>query len=333
MDNENQDWDKLVTRHPNTHLLQLATWGDFKMHFGWEVSRLKHQDTGVQILFRKLPLGFCWGYIPKGPVGEDWESLWPYVEAECFRKKAVFLKIEPDSLGREIEDVAGRLIGLGCQASSHHIQPATTLVVDLKDGEEEILSRMKQKTRYNIRLSGRKGVVVSAAEGCLDWIPTFYSLMEMTGDRDGFGIHSLEYYKKAYEIFWSAGQCELFMAWYGEELLSGVMVFTTGSRAWYFYGASSNERRNLMAPYAVQWAAMQWAKGKGCHEYDLWGIPDEDLETLESEFTERREGLWGVYRFKRGFGGRIERSLGSWDRVFNKFLYLFYLIWVKKSQT
>jgi lipid II:glycine glycyltransferase (peptidoglycan interpeptide bridge formation enzyme) len=88
-----------------------------------------------------------------------------------------------------------------------------------------------------------------------------------------------------------------------------------------------------MAPYAVQWAAIQWAKNNGCWAYDLWGIPDEDLETLESEFIERQNGLWGVYRFKRGFGGIFKRSMGAWDRVYNRILYLFYLLWVKKSQT
>lgn len=328
-----REWENLVSKYPDAHLLQLASWGDFKAKFGWEVCRIQQQDSGAQILFRKLPLGLCWGYIAKGPVGDEWESVWPYVEAECRRRRAVFLKVEPDIGYGDPQELKQRLRDLGCHPSQHHIQPWTTLVVDLTGGEEEVLARMKQKTRYNIRLARRKGVVVEAAEGRNEQVEAFYNLMEITGSRDGFGIHSQAYYQKAYEIFWPAGQCELFVAHYDGGLLAGVMVFATGKRAWYFYGASSDEQRNLMAPYAAQWAAMQWARSKGCLEYDLWGIPDEDLESLEAEFTQRQDGLWGVYRFKRGFGGRIERSPGACDRVFNRFLYLFYLFWMKKSQT
>ena len=111
------------------------------------------------------------------------------------------------------------------------------------------------------------------------------------------------------------------------------MVFAQGHRAYYFYGASSNEHRNLMAPYAVQWSAMQWARTKGCTSYDLWGVPDYELEYLESEFAQKNDELWGVYRFKRGFGGALIRSIGAWDLVYNPIFYLIYQIWVKKTQT
>jgi lipid II:glycine glycyltransferase (peptidoglycan interpeptide bridge formation enzyme) len=93
------------------------------------------------------------------------------------------------------------------------------------------------------------------------------------------------------------------------------MAYALGNTAWYFFGASSDAHRNLMAPYAVQWAAMRWAKAKGCQVYDLWGVPDEEETTLESRFTQRQDGLWGVYRFKRGFGGRLTRTIGPWDRI------------------
>ena len=88
-----------------------------------------------------------------------------------------------------------------------------------------------------------------------------------------------------------------------------------------------------MAPYAVQWEAIRWARSKGCRQYDLWGVPDKDIEHLETEFMNRSDGLWGVYRFKRGFGGTLKRTVGSWDIVFNPVLYSFYLQWVKKHAT
>ena len=88
--------------------------------------------------------------------------------------------------------------------------------------------------------------------------------------------------------------------------------------------ASSDEQRNRMPTYAVQWAAMRWAQARGCTSYDLYGVPDEGEETLEAGFVERHDGLWGVYRFKRGFGGQVKRSVGALDYVYNKPLYWLY---------
>jgi lipid II:glycine glycyltransferase (peptidoglycan interpeptide bridge formation enzyme) len=119
--------------------------------------------------------------------------------------------------------------------------------------------------------------------------------------------------------------CELLVAEYEGRPLAALMVFGRGKRAWYFYGASSDEARNLMPTYLLQWEAMLWAKSKSCIEYDLWGVPDENEATLEANFETRRDGLWGVYRFKRGFGGELRRAAGASDRVYNLPLYHLYL--------
>jgi lipid II:glycine glycyltransferase (peptidoglycan interpeptide bridge formation enzyme) len=103
-----------------------------------------------------------------------------------------------------------------------------------------------------------------------------------------------------------------------------------GKRATYLYGASSNTHRDAMPTYLIQWEAMRWARAQGCTEYDLWGVPDASPQTLEAEFTERSEGLWGVYRFKRGFGGELRRSAGPWDRVYNRPLYNLYRWWASR---
>jgi lipid II:glycine glycyltransferase (peptidoglycan interpeptide bridge formation enzyme) len=104
------------------------------------------------------------------------------------------------------------------------------------------------------------------------------------------------------------------------------MVFIRGQRSWYFYGASSNQHRDRMPTYLVQWEAMLWAKRQGCLIYDLWGVPDHDFETLEAHFLEKKEGLWSIYRFKRGFGGSLKRTCGPWDKVYNPGLYSLYLL-------
>ncbi|MFN2302914.1 MAG: lipid II:glycine glycyltransferase FemX, partial [Anaerolineales bacterium] len=114
--------------------------------------------------------------------------------------------------------------------------------------------------------------------------------------------------------------------------LAALMVFALGERAWYIYGASNNEERNRMPTYLLQWEAMRWAKNVGCKVYDLWGVPDYPEDQLEDSFLERSDGLWGVYRFKRGFGGEICRTIGAWDRIYRKNLYKLYQLWTQRTK-
>ncbi|MBL7164363.1 MAG: peptidoglycan bridge formation glycyltransferase FemA/FemB family protein [Anaerolineales bacterium] len=323
-----EKWDRFLSQYPNAHLLQTSAWGELKTSFGWDAARITTGDTGAQVLFRRLPLGFSLAYIPKGPVGAyaDWDTLWPDVDALCRQRRAVFLKLEPDLWQGEADSLWGGAPPPGFRLSPQAIQPLRTLMVDLRPDEEDILARMKQKTRYNIRLAARKGVQVRPSSD----VDTFYSLMDVTGARAEFGVHSLEYYRCAYEIFHPLGQCELLQAEYQGEPLAALMVFACGNRAWYLYGASSDKQRNRMPTYLLQWEAMRWAKERGCIEYDLWGVPDYDEGELEENFTHRSDGLWGVYRFKRGFGGELHRGAGPWDRVYNPLLYVFYRWWMNR---
>ena len=251
----------------------------------------------------------------------DGIDLWPEVDLVCKAKRAIFLKVEPDLWEDHPDSDSVGQPPLGFQLSPHDIQPPRTLVVDLKGTDDQILARMKQKTRYNIRLARRKEIVIRQTHD----IDVFYQLMQVTSERDAFGVHSKSYYQRALDLFEPRGGCALFCAEFDGQPLAGLMVFAHGKRAWYFYGASSNDYRHLMPTYLLQWKAMQWAKAQGCSEYDLWGVPDESHESLESNFLERSDGLWGVYRFKRGFGGELRRSVRGWDRVYNPILYKMYL--------
>jgi lipid II:glycine glycyltransferase (peptidoglycan interpeptide bridge formation enzyme) len=186
---------------------------------------------------------------------------------------------------------------------------------------------MKQKTRYNIRLAAKKGVSVQSSSD----IDVFFHLMEATGERDKFGIHNLDYYRKTYDLFKPIGACELLLAEFNGEPLAALMVFAAGKRSWYLYGASASLHRDRMPTYLLQWEAMKWARSVGCAQYDLWGIPDHDQEILEAEFSNRSDGLWGIYRFKRGFGGTVRRSAGAWDRVYQSILYNLYQRWVNRE--
>lgn len=320
------DWNTFLKNHPDAHILQTAEWGELKSAFGWDPVRLILEDgLGAQILFRHLPLGLTLAYLPKPAFSGQQMAvsgqLWAEIDAVCKKRRAVFLKIEPDAWNDSplhIEE------GPGLRESPRNIQPPSTILIDLHGTEEEILARMKQKTRYNIRLAQKKGVTVRP----WDDLPAFHQMLLITGGRDGFGVHSLEYYQRAYNLFHLPGMAELLVAEYKGRPLAALMVFARGRRAWYIYGASNDEERNRMPTYLLQWEAMRWARSKGVEEYDLWGVPDEDGETLETQFTERSDALWGVYRFKRGFGGELKRAAQALDRVYKPVLYKLYLFWM-----
>jgi len=316
------EWNLYLEEHPNGHILQSGEWGELKAAFGWQAIRVVNGNAGVQILLRSLPLGFTLAYLPK-PISLGNFQLLGEVDALCRARSSIMLKVEPDiwELDSGVNSMNAGSYLIGFQTSPHAIQPLRTILVNLRGTEEDILSRMKQKCRYNIRLAEKKGVIVRAWND----IVGFHNLMKMTGGRDGFGVHSIEYYKRAYELFHPSGKVEMLVAEFEGKPIAALMVFSRGKRAWYLYGASSDEERNRMPAYLLQWEAMRWAKSRGAEEYDLWGIPDEEAATLETQFESRSDGLWGVYRFKRGFGGEVRRAVPAMDKVYNRWLYRLYL--------
>jgi peptidoglycan pentaglycine glycine transferase (the first glycine) len=314
-------WNQFIKDHPNVHLLQMGEWGELKNDFGWKPVRfILNNQLGAQILFRRLPLGLTLGYMPKPVFSGERSAIsndfWGEVDLICRQNRAVFLKVEPDVWAEEFTLPPSSL-----KFSPHNIQPPRTIVISIKEDEETILSRMKPKCRYNIRLAEKKGITVRA----WDDISAFHEMMTVTGDRDKFGVHSKGYYGRAYELFHPKGTCELLVAEFEGKPLASLMVFANGKRAWYVYGASNDQERNRMPTYLLQWEAIRWAKARGCEEYDLWGVPDENEDTLEAQFESRHDGLWGVYRFKRGFGGEVKRAAQALDRVYNPLLYWAYL--------
>ena len=316
------DWNQFVANHPDAHLLQMGQWGELKNEFGWKPVRLiLDRETGAQILFRRLPLGLTLGYMPKPVFSGQWTEVsaqfWREVDSICKKNHAIFLKIEPDSWEETFQPSNLQTF----KRSNHNIQPPRTVTLSIKEDEEEILARMKPKCRYNIRLAEKKGITVRAWSD----ISAFHEMMTVTGGRDNFGVHSKEYYQRAYELFHPIGTCELLVAEFEGRPLASLMVFSNAKRAWYVYGASNDQERNRMPTYLLQWEAIRWAKARGCEEYDLWGVPDEQEETLEANFETRRDGLWGIYRFKRGFGGQLKRAAQALDRVYNPLLYWAYV--------
>lgn len=330
-----EEWDAFVTAHPQGSFLQTTQWARLKSRFGWHSNRVWMRKegqlvAGAQVLYRSAYMGaFKMGYVPHGPLvnwedGEQVSVLLNQIDHSAYENGAGLLKMEPLLWeGQDISPAGWQALSTehNNQLDTDTIQPPRTVLVDLRPDEEAILAAMKQKTRYNIRLSGRKDITIR--EGTLEDIPAFNKLMRETGERDGFGVHAGRYYQVVFELF-APQELAMLIAEYEGQPLAALMVTAIGKQAVYLYGASSNVERQRMPTYALQWAAMQWAKAKGCEFYDLWGVPDQPETELEAHFKERRDGLWGVYRNKRGYGGQVQRTVGAADRVYNNTLYRLY---------
>ena len=331
-------WDAFVAARPDGHLLQLSAWASLKERFGWRSRRLALAGAdgalvaGAQLLLRTT-YGLTLAYVPKGPL-VDWhdaaqaQALIAALRAESRRLGAAVLKIEPD-----LPDTAANralLHGYGFAPSRQNIQPPSTVVVDLAGAEDTILGAMKSKWRYNVRLAARKDVTVR--ELARAELPIFHRLMHETGDRDAFAVHSDAYYDAAYDLL-VPDHAAFLLAEYQGEPLAAIVVAVAGPTAVYLWGASSDRERNRMPNHALQWAGMQWARARDARGYDLWGIPD-DLGRLATAMNGDGRGvpsddlpvqldalpghgLWGVYRFKQGFGGRVVRYVGAWDMPVN----------------
>jgi peptidoglycan pentaglycine glycine transferase (the first glycine) len=326
-------WDTFVTQHPRGHLLQCWDWGELKALSGWSPLRLAlwQGDTIVaaaQVLRRgapHVPLAFAHlAYIPKGPV-LDWADqelsgfFLTSLNAYLHRHGTLALRLDLSYIAGTPE---AQLVT--AQLKCFHatpvqaIQPLRSIVLDLAPDEQTLFAQMKEKWRYNVRLSMRKGVTVRAATSADD-VRAWYNIYQTTSERDQFGIHTLDYYLRVWELFGTTGKIRLFLAEHSGRLLAGIFVSLCAGEAIYLYGASSNEQRQLMPNYLLQWEAIRWAKQEGASRYDFWGIPDTDNDD---------EAMAGVYRFKRGWGGHVAQYLGGYEIVYHPLLMRIARQWV-----
>lgn len=317
---QREQWDQFVAQHPAGHLLQSWGWGEVKVCTGWYPLRFALWDTDqqrmvatAQVLCRTitqvpLQLGH-FAYMPKGPV-LDWsqpelaDALFPQLNRLLQDQGVSTLRIElsQEAGTANSEHIAEQLAALGFRPAPA-VQPIRTILLDLTADEETLLARMKEKWRYNVRLAARRGVSVRSVQS-LEEVQAWYQLLQTTSERDQFGIHTLDYYLQAWRAFAPRNQAQLLLAEYDGQLLAGIFVSVLGKQAIYLYGASSDEWRQFMPNHLLQWEAMRLAKQQNATEYDLWGIPPTDNE---------EEAMAGVYRFKRGWGGRVVRFMGGYE--------------------
>jgi lipid II:glycine glycyltransferase (peptidoglycan interpeptide bridge formation enzyme) len=305
-------------------------------------------------------------YSPKGPL-LDWSNevmrnrVLSDLQSFAQKQGAIFLKIDPDVvLGTGVpsgeddliveggQTVMSELKRKGWRHSSDQIQFKNTVLVDLLPSEKELLARMKQKTRYNIRLAEKKGVTLRV--GTPKDFGMLYKMYAETSVRDGFVIRDEGYYQTVWGTFMANGPssvsdlqsptlaphahlprtqvpgsagvtnsqlpfAEPLIAEVNHEPIAAIFVFYFAGRAYYVYGMSRAAHREKMPSYLLQWEAIKRAKARGCTIYDLWGAPDTFDES---------DGMWGVYRFKEGLGGKVVRTLGAWDYPPNSFWYKLY---------
>jgi lipid II:glycine glycyltransferase (peptidoglycan interpeptide bridge formation enzyme) len=339
-------WDAFVGAHTYANLLQTSAWGKLKGRYGWQDRIVSVANgagaplAGALLLFRRA-YGLTFAYAPKGPL-TDWSQsdltseLLATLAAAGREQGALFLKIEPD-----LPDTPANrtmLYHYGLQPSPQTIQPQSTILLDISGSEEAILQHMKAKWRYNIRLAERKGITVRAATR--SDLPAFNAMMAITGERDGFAVRNAGYYNTAFDLL--APQHGVFLlAEYKGEPLAALVVCVTGRLACYLWGASSERERNRMPNHALQWAAIRWARERGATAYDFYGIPDDlgrvalglrcgdgggaPVEDLPLDLDALPHyDLWGVYRFKQGFGGNVVRFVGAWDLPLHKLGYRVY---------
>lgn len=350
------EWNALIAGLPGAHLLQTWQWAELKAAFGWRMVPLCWDrgdsrgsvgasgpvEAAAMVLQRPiLSRGFAKRlsvmYVPRGPL-LNWadpvvrDQILSDLEELARNRGALLVKIDPQALmGRgysETDSASDDAVGMdlrvrlerkGWRFARDQVQFRNTVVLDLTPEEPELLERMKQKARYNVRLAERKGVTVrTGSEGD---IPMLYRMYAQTSVRDGFVIRSEDYYRAAWSRFLGQHEshaqpsAEVLIAEVEGRPVAAVFVYYFAQHAYYLYGMSVTEHREKMPNHLLQWEAIRRARRHGCKVYDLWGAPDDHDES---------DPMWGVYRFKEGLGGELVRTVGAWDYPANSIWYEIY---------
>lgn len=330
-------WNNTIRGLPGASFLQTKEWAAVKTQVGWKNEEFTWQDeTGkvvaaAQLLTRSTRLlkfgpRVSIGYIPRGPL-MDWtdrglvDRVITDLERITRERRLVFLKIDPEVLvatenpaqSSNEKMIPEILSDRGWRSSPEQIQFRNTMLLNLDGDEPNWLGRMKQKARYNIRVAEKSGVVVRKAS--VKDLTTLYHMFAETAHRDGFIIRSEDYYIDVWSRFMQAGMAEGLVAEFADQPIAGLVLMFFGSRAWFVYGMSTGQHREKMPNYLLQLEAMRLAREKGCSIYDLWGAPEDPVES---------DQMYGVYRFKEGLGAELVRTIGAWDYPLNPFLYRVY---------
>lgn len=303
-------WDQLVVANPDGgHALQSVAWGDFKSRWGWQPRRyiydLGSRQVAVQWLVRHEPLqGDIW-YCPKGPgVTNEADLIKIVEETKRAHTSGIYVRFEAEVLADDAQ--IAHLTDAGLLRANRDPGSKSTIFIDLQHSEEATLASFSQSARRNIRKAVAAGVVVKTVEFNDANLATMFELMRVTEARAHYGLRPRAYFFDYWRSQAQAGQAQLFFATSDGEVLAGLFATYLGLRAWYKDGGSFDVKRELQAPYLLQWEVMRWLMEHGTTQYDLVGSPNRD----EADRPNPRAGL---YEFKRKFNPEISEFIGCWD--------------------
>jgi len=325
-----EQWNNFLTSQPRGHLLQSYEWGELNTYLGGRIYRLGALDDGrmvgalmVSVAQVPLPVSllgirFNWLYGTRGPTVEHPDSpaltaLIEYAHSIARKEHAVVLRLEPNIADDDPEMDAwiAAYRALGFQINPTAVHGRRSWVLDIRPPAEELLSNFKMTWRQNVRSAERKGVIIRAADNDADF-DAYYELLKVTSERDAFFIHNKDYHREIMHHFAGKGDAVLYLAEHEGEAIAAKMLIRFGDWCWDMFGASSNSKRNLKPTYLLQYRCIQWAKSRGCSYFDFRTIP---------EILEPGEEMWGVYEYKKGFGGFSRLNIPTQDYVYRPLIY------------
>lgn len=325
-DPQKEALNAFVVSSRNGHLLQSYEWGEAQKYFGEPVFRVAVKDgeqilAAATVIVKTFYKNFHYLYCPRGPLFSGNSSveaqhlLLSAIQEEAKKRGSIFLRVSPEL--PELSEIPLWLAGF--KKSNQELEPHESLILDLTKTEEQLLSEMKPKTRYNIKVAQKKGVTVTAGTD-ESFLNIFLQINKETAKRDKFTAHKDAYYQAMLRALAPAGFMKVYVAYANQKPIAANLVSTFSNRATYMHGASSNEGRNLMPTFALQWEAIRDAKIQGKTEYDFWGITTSEDENHP----------WaGITRFKTGFGGTVVKYIGAYDQVYRKGLATLYSLYKK----
>jgi lipid II:glycine glycyltransferase (peptidoglycan interpeptide bridge formation enzyme) len=301
-----------------THPLQSWEWGEFRRALNQKVVRIgcfkkEKLIDAFQVFFYKLPgLPFTIGYLPKGRLPN--KNI-VQILAELGRKnKAVFIKLEPNigTENKEVEKWGWKQMGL---KQGKPIFTKFTSIINLNKSEEELFNNFKNKTRYNIRLAQKHGVVVEE-DNSPKTFSQYLKLMLETTRRQGFYAHDSKFHQLQWQILQPAGISHLLVAKHKGKILAAFLLFLFNQTLYYPYGASTREEKELMAPNLLMWEAIRFGKKNGALLFDLWGGTSSEIK--------ENDPWYGWHRFKMGYSPETIELVGAYDLVITPLLYEVY---------
>ncbi len=327
---DSEQWNTFLTSQPRGHLLQSYEWGELNKYLGGRIYRLGALEDGRMIgamlltiapvpLPVKVPgVQLNWLYSVRGPTVESPDSpalpaLMAHAHKVAKREHAVVLRVEPNIADDDPQEGVwlAAYHKLGFRTNPIAVHGRRSWVLDIRPEAEKLLADFKMTWRQNVRAAERKGVTIREASGDADF-DAYYDLLKVTSERDDFFIHNKDYHKEILRHFASKEDAVLYLAEHEGEAIAAKMLIRFGDWCWDMFGASSNQKRNLKPTYLLQYRCFLWAKSRGCSYFDFRTIP---------EVLEPGEEMWGVYEYKKGFGGFSRLNMPTQDYVYRPFIY------------